>query len=128
MKREIPNKGSVDGGLGEGWNIVRIPVVVRDNTLKLGCRTMPGLWSGTWMSVDDFTLIKYPYDEEYLSLTQENIEKINVFVKDRYIIVENHEDYMIINTRGEILNKKVKFDIGVYYVIINNKSYPIFVK
>ena len=87
MKKEIPNNGSSDGELGEGWNFVRVPVIVKDGTVVLGCHTTPGLWTGTWFSADDFGLTQYPYSDEYLEIEEVEADNIKVFIVNGYIYV-----------------------------------------
>ena len=127
MKREIFNNGSSDGELDKGWNIVRVPVVVTDGNLKIGVRTMVDMWTGTWLSADDFTLINYPYDNNYLSIEDAEKEDIRIYTLARKIYVEGISDYEIINVSGMKLPKNSEFEKGVYYIITENRSFSIFV-
>ena len=116
MKREIPNNGASDGELGEGWNIVRIPIVLTSETLKLGCKTMSGLWTGTWLSVDDFTLNKYPYNDDFLSVESNEEDNVNIYTKGNNIIVEGDDDYKIFNANGIEVGKRLNYSSGFYIV------------
>ena len=54
---EITNNGGAGGTLGNGWSpITALHAVVMDSTITIGAKTTTG-WTGTWFSVDDFTLV-----------------------------------------------------------------------
>jgi hypothetical protein len=56
---EIINNGGAGGTLGNGWSpITAVHAVVMDSTITIGAKTVTG-WTGTWFSVDDFTLTYY---------------------------------------------------------------------
>ncbi len=56
LKTPIPADGNTGGGMGNGWNQMELPVMVKDGTLTFGVTNRLGDWSGLWFSIDDFEL------------------------------------------------------------------------
>lgn len=128
VKREIPANGDVDGELGEGWSFVRVPVVVTDGTLKLGVRTIVDLWTGKWISADDFTLTKYPYDDIFLSVEEKETESVRIYSENGRIRVEGRTDFSITNISGMNMPQNMNLAKGLYFVTVDNRTYNVIVR
>ncbi|MDR2621127.1 MAG: RICIN domain-containing protein [Dysgonamonadaceae bacterium] len=69
------------------------------------------------IKADDFSALNHPA-----------IENVHVYSKEKQIIVEGSNDYMIRNLQGIQMKRNTGLPAGVYLVTVNNKTYKILVK
>ena len=105
-----------------------MPVVVTDGTLKLGVRTIVDLWTGKWISADDFTLTKYPYDDIFLSVEEKETESVRIYSENGRIRVEGRTDFSITNISGMNMPQNMNLAKGLYFVTVDNRTYNVVVR
>ena len=125
---EVPNFGDKGNDLGRGWSFVEVPCVVgNDEVLNIGVKTGKG-WNGKWLSADDFSLRYYPALVPTLGIGSNETENVAVYTVDGVIKVIGGEAKAVYNVSGVSLPVNGKLPVGIYYVIVNNKAYPVAVK
>ena len=127
-KTEVPNNNNSGGELGRGWNWVEVPcVATADNGITFGVRNGNG-FTGTWLSADDFYLTYYPAEKILAGIESNGKDYVQVYSFDGYAKAIGGEISKIFDISGKEISVKSKLNKGIYIVIVNNKSYRLFVK
>ena len=125
---ELPNSNNSGNELGRGWGYVEVPCIVGDdNSITFGIKTTTG-WTGTWLSADDFSLTYYPGDVPLLGIESLDKDEVTVYSVDGTIKVIGGTAKTVYNVSGISLPVDSKLPTGIYFVIVNNKTYPVVVR
>ena len=127
---DVINNGGSDGELGNGWNTITVPVIVKDGTLKVGVRTNKAKnWNGTWLGADDFAAKSIKTDATPTSISEAVSESsVLVYVVNNKVVVSGADKYSVITVDGKVIAPKAELSKGIYYVIVEGKAYPVAVK
>ena len=63
-----------------------------------------------------------------LSVKDVEISDVSVYVVDGKVVVVGAEHYTIVSIDGRILSPESQLPAGIYYVVVNGRTYPVFAK